>query len=68
MVAPAQRDGKLIAHLTAERAALGKTEVMGIRRVGDHKSDKTVGSHIERAHGHEPDAAPAAPTHSYRLH
>ena len=31
MVAPAQRDGKLIAHLPAERAALRKTQVMGIR-------------------------------------
>jgi hypothetical protein len=31
MMAPAQRDGKLIAHLTAERGTLGETEVMGIR-------------------------------------
>ena len=31
MMAPAQREGELIADLTAERGTLGKTEVMGIR-------------------------------------
>ena len=30
MVSPAKRDGKLIAHLTAQRAALRKAQVMGI--------------------------------------
>ncbi len=31
MVASAQRDGELIAHLTTQRAALHKAQVMGIR-------------------------------------
>jgi hypothetical protein len=43
MVAPAQRDGKLVAHLTAECAVLRKAQVMGHPRVGDRKSDRTVG-------------------------
>jgi hypothetical protein len=59
---------KLIAHLTVQRAGFAQSAGDGHPRGGDRKSDKTVGSRIERAPDDESDAAPAAPARSCRLH